>query len=385
MFNKIIKPVFMLLVTILMVFLTGFAPVPSMIIARQTTPEANNLSARITQVDTSKFPKVNVYVSVTNATGEPVEISPSRITLMENGAPVKIDSVGKPGEIGSLATILAIDISGSMDASGKLQAAQAAARTYVDQARPQDLVGLMTFNTKIEYVQPLTGNHQKLMKAIDELKAKDDTAMYDALAQSMEFLEAVSGRKAVICLTDGMDNRSKLSPQELIQMIDPQGLSISIIGLGDPTKSTGSLAGLNESALNALAAEAGGVYGYANDAVSLRKLYELYGRTLQSEYVVTYTTPSKLRDGINRSLSVSLSDTETSIGSTGKSVKFNPGGLVPEVASPASWGVFFALLLGVAFLLVLPLAFRWFSHSKAKGRVKIAPARKSSSRIKLKS
>jgi VWFA-related protein len=273
-----------------------------------------------------------------------------------------------------------------MNTSGKLQAAQAAARSYVDQARPQDLIGLMTFNTRIEYLQPLTGNHQKLIEAIDGLKAKDDTAMYDALARSMEFLEAVSGRKAVIGLTDGMDNRSKLSPQELIQMIGPAGLSISIVGLGDPTKSKSSLSGLNEPALKALAAEAGGVYGYANDAESLRKLYELYGRALQSEYVITYTTPSKLRDGINRSLSVSLSETENTVGSTGKPVQYNPGGLVPEVATPASWGVFLALLGGVALLLLIPTLFgKVFSHSPAKGRVKIGPAKKSSSRIKLKS
>jgi VWFA-related protein len=386
MYKKAIRPVFMFLVSVSLVFLTGFTPTQVVKVTQQTTPAGNNLNARITQVDTTNFPKVTVYVSVTDAAGEPVAVSPSRLVLMENGAPVKIDEIGGPGEIGPLATMLVMDVSGSMNSAGKLEAAQAAARSYVDQARPQDLIGLMTFNTKIEYVQPLTGNHQKLMEAIDGLKAKDDTAMYDALARSMEFLEAVTGRKAVIGLTDGLDNRSKLSPQELIQMIGPAGLSISIVGLGDPTKSKTSLSGLNEPALKALAAEAGGVYGYANDAESLRKLYELYGRALQSEYVITYTTPSKLRDGINRSLSVSLSDTETAVGSTGKPIHYNPGGLVPEVATPASWGVFIALLVGVALLLLIPMLFgKVFSHSQARGRVKVSPAKKGSSRIKLKS
>ncbi len=376
----------MLLVCISLVFLTGFSPTNPLRSTRHAAPEANKPNARITQVDTSNFPKVTVYVSVTDAAGEPVAISPSRLVLLENGQPVKLDEIGGSGEIGPLATMLVMDISGSMNAAGKLPAAQEAARSYVDQARPQDLVGLVTFNTRIEYVQPLTGNHQKLMEAIDGLKAKDDTALYDALARSMEFLEAVSGRKAVIGMTDGMDNRSKLSPQEVIQMIGPAGLSISLVGLGDSSKSTGSLSGLNEPALKALAAEAGGVYGYANDKESLRKLYELYGRALQSEYVITYTTPSKLRDGINRSLSVSISDKENKIGSTGKPVEYNPGGLVPEVATPASWWVFFALLGGIALLLVVPAIFgKVFSHPQVKGRIKLGPARKCSSRIKLKS
>jgi VWFA-related protein len=376
----------MLLVCISLIFLTGFKPANHVNASRRAAPEAGKLNARITQVDTSNFPKVTVYVSVTDAAGEPVSISPSRLVLLENGEPVKLDEIGGSGEIGPLATMLVMDVSGSMNTVGKLQAAQTAARSYVDQARPQDLVGLIVFNTRIDYVQPLTGNHQKLFEAIDGLKAKDDTALYDALARSIEFLEAVSGRKAVIGLTDGMDNRSKLSPQELIQMIGPAGLSISLIGLGDPSKSTGSLSGLNEPALKALAAEAGGVYGYAKDAESLRKLYELYGRALQSEYTLTYTTPSKLRDGINRSLSVSISDKENKVGSTGKPVEYNPGGLVPEVATPASWWVFLALLGGIALLLLVPaILSKVFSHPKVRDRIKLGPIRKGSSRIKLKS
>ena len=386
MCKKAKKTGFMLLVSFSLIFLTGFAPANPVKFTRQSSLEADQLTARITQVDTSHFPKVTVYVSVTDASGEPVAVSPSRLVLLENGEPVKPDEIGGSGEIGPLATMLVMDVSGSMNSSGKLQAAQESARSYVDQARPQDLIGLMTFNTKIEYLQPLTGNHQKLMEAIDGLKAKDDTAMYDALARSMEFLEAVTGRKAVIGLTDGLDNRSKLSPQEVIQMIGPEGLSISIVGLGDPTKSKSSLSGLNEPALKALAAQTGGVYGYANDAESLLKLYQLYGRALQSEYVITYTTPSKLRDGINRSLSVSLTDAESPVSSTGKPVEYNPGGLVPEVATPASWGVFFALLGGVAFLLFLPTLFGGIlRRRKSEGRVKVSPAKKNSSRIKLKS
>ena len=67
--------------------------------------------------------------------------------------------------------------------------------------------------------------------------------------KSSELLEAIQGRVAVIALTDGLDNRSKTSPQEVIQMIGPEGLSISTIGLGEPTHSTSALSGLNEPAL----------------------------------------------------------------------------------------------------------------------------------------
>jgi VWFA-related protein len=376
---------------ILIFTLSSFAPY------QQSTPQPGPPIARITQVDTSQFPKVTVYISITDASGEPAPVSLSSIQLKENGEVVTPDEVGGAGEIGPLTTMLVIDISGSMNSGGKLQAAKDAAIAYVDQARSDDQIGLLAFNTQIEYVQPLTSNHQALKDAIESLRAKDDTAMYDALEQAIEDLSSVQGRKAIIVLTDGLDNRSKRSPQEVIQMIGPEGLSISTVGLGDPTQSTGAITSLNEPALKALAEEAGGAYGYANDAESLTALYEKLGRALQSEYVITYTSPAKLRDGVNRSLSVALIESPGEEGIVSTEGQYNPGGLVPEVVKGASWMTFLALLGGLGLLLIIPglvmVVTRPFRNQKAaspKGRVKLSGGstnsnvRRNKPKIKLK-
>jgi VWFA-related protein len=376
---------------ILLLTLCGFAP------AQQTTPQPGSPIARITQVDTSQFPKVTVYISITDASGEPAPVSLSSIQLTENGEVVTPDEISGAGEIGPLTTMLVVDISGSMNSGGKLEAAKDAAIAYVDQARADDQIGLLAFNTQIEYVQPLTNNHQALKDAIESLRAQDDTAMYDALEQAIEYLSSVQGRKAIIVLTDGLDNRSKRSPQEVIQMIGPEGLSISTVGLGDPTQSTGAITSLNEPALKALADEAGGAYGYANDAESLTALYEKLSRALQSEYVITYTSPAKLRDGVNRSLSVALIESQGGEGFVSTEGRYNPGGLVPEVAQGASWMTFLILLGGLGLLLIIPgfvmvvtRPFRSQKHASPKGRVKLSggsgnsSARRSRPKIKLK-
>jgi VWFA-related protein len=378
MYRQIKKLLQICILGISLICLTGLTPY------QQADPGA---VARITQVDTSEFPKVTVYISVTDASGEPLEISVSQLVLKENGVAVTPDEIGGAGEIGPLTTMLVMDVSGSMNSSDKLQAAKQAARAYVDQVRPSDFAGLLAFNTQIEYVQPLTNDRQALLRAIEALKAKDDTAMYDALAKAIQFLEPTSGRKAVIVLTDGLDNRSKTSPQEVIQMIGPEGLSISTIGLGNPEHSHSALSSLNEPALKALAEQAGGAYGYANDAESLQALYELYGRSMQSEYTITYTSPSKLRDGVNRALSVSIVEGESG-GEVGETrSKYNPGGLVPEVAESASTGLFLALLAGLLVLLFVPTLILMILRrggGKEKSRVKLVDSARPSSKARVK-
>ncbi len=308
--------------------------------------QVSGAQIRITQVDTSGFPKVTVYVSVTNASGEPQPVNPNQIQIYENGQMMQPEQVSASGAIGPLTTLLVMDVSGSMYDSGKLTAAKEAAQAYVEQMRPGDQAGLLTFNTTVTYRQAITTDRNALIQAIDGLHAQGDTAMFDALAQAARILEPASGRKAIIVLTDGLDNLSKTTPDAVIQSIDAAGLSISTIGLGDPSK-LGINSGLDEAVLQSLAARAGGAYGYANDPNSLKGLYEKYGRALQSEYSMTYNSTSGLRDGLNRSLTVSLANYSSA------QAGYNPGGLLPEVARRGSWPVFILLLVILAFQVAL--------------------------------
>lgn len=306
---------------------------------------------RITQVDNSKFPNVTVYVSVTNAAGEPVGIDPATIEIHENGQlmqPVDIQGGGEVGgEIIPVTTMLVMDISGSMDKNDKLAAAKEAAKSYVSQMRSGDQAGLIAYDTQVYTIQPLTTDIAALTSAIDGLKTGSDTAMYNALIEAEKALESVSGRKAIIVLTDGLDNRSQSTADDVITGIGQSGLTISAIGFGDV--GTVGQAGLNEAALKSLAEQSGGIYGFATDSEALKGLYQQQSRVLQSEHQITYVSPSTLRDGINRSLTVSLAGGATSVEG-----KYNPGGVLPEVSS-RSWSMFVIMLLGLLVLLLVPM------------------------------
>jgi VWFA-related protein len=239
-----------------------------------------------------------------------------------------------------------IDISGSMEKNNKIGAAKDAAKAYVNGMRPGDQAGLITYDTKVYTVQPLTTDIPTLVSAIDALKTGSDTAMYNALVEAEKALEGVSGRKAVIVMTDGMDNQSSATLDDVITGIGESGLTISAIGFGDNTLT--SQEGLDEAGLKALSEGAGGQYAFATDAQTLSALYQQYGQSLQSEYAITYVSPSALRDGVNRNLTVALTEAGVSMES-----QYNPGGVLPEVSS-RSWMLFGGILVAILLLLVAP-------------------------------
>ena len=198
--------------------------------------QASGPQIRITQVDKSKFPQVTVYVSVVNEKGEPVGIDPATIQIQENDRVMELTDVrggGSAVETVPVTTMLVMDISGSMDKNGKLAAAKEAAKTYVAQMRPDDQAGLMTYDTKTYYVQPITTDTAALVSAIDGLVTGGDTAMYNALVEAEKNLETINGRKSIIVLTDGLDNQSQSTVDDVIAGIGQSGLTISTVGFGD--------------------------------------------------------------------------------------------------------------------------------------------------------
>lgn len=362
--------------TYLRAFCVGLALLLALLPLQAVFAQDGEQQIRITQLDASRFPQVTVYVSATDASGEPLAMEPENIRIFENGQLMQSDRISGSGEIGPLTTLLVMDVSGSMYDAGKLTAAKAAAQAYVEQMRPSDQAGLLTFNMAVTYLQTITSDHAALIQAINSLDARGDTSMFDALDQATQILQDVPGRKAIIVLTDGLDNRSKRTADEVMQAIGAGGLSISTVGLGDPDK-LGINSGLDEATLQSLAERAGGVYGYANDPETLRGLYERYGRALQSEYRITYTSPSTFRDGLSRALTVSLGETAST------QTQYNPGGVLPEVPNSVSWTVFTVLLVGLVVLLFVPgLVSRFQMQKTARGSQ--GTTRKQKSRIKLK-
>jgi len=342
----------------------------------QSEPMVESVGAytlQITQIDTTDFPLVDVYVSVQNADGEPIIVNTEKIQLLENGQPVPNQNIQGADEAGPLTTILLMDNSGSMNYANKLVSAKEVAKEYVEQMRPGDQTGVITFNTEVVTVQEITDSKESLIASIDTITASKDTALYDALVYTVDAVNPLPGRKAVIVLTDGMDVQSVATPDEALARIGFGGLSISTVGFGqvpDEDEEADDYAGIDETTMRYIAENAGGSYGYADNKEQLSSLYNQLRRALQSEVVISYVTPLALRDGVLRALTVKLTDKYVGIGGESQT-QFNPGGLVPEVAQPASWLIFGIILAVLIILLLIPMVLRAIRNRKPAKKKKI--------------
>jgi hypothetical protein len=153
-----------------------------------------------------------------------------------------------------------------------------------------------------------------------------------------------------------MDYSSRATLEQVLRGIGPAGLSISTIGLGDPGQVGVSFEGLDEPALRGLAEQTGGLYESVNDPSLLAGIYERFGRTMQSEYAITYISPGSLRDGVNRSITVRLA------GAAAGRAGYNPGGVIPEVPQGAGWMIFGVGLLALLALLLVPAGIVWVTR-----------------------
>ena len=250
----------------LLVVLAAVSPVGAI---GGTTAGANGGTAQVSQVDTTAFPMVDVYVSVLDRNQHPISgLTQQDFRVFENGQEVPFAFMGNGFDV---SVVLVIDQSGSMASAGKMDAAQQAALTFVQGMKPHDRVALIAFSDAVTVAQPLSTNKAATAAQVQRLAPRQGTALFDATMHALDMLRPIRGRKAAIVLTDGMDNSSRARIDEVVKRARQDTASIYTIGLGTQSSASGD-AGVDEEVLKRLAGATTGQYYYAPDPSTLSQL-----------------------------------------------------------------------------------------------------------------
>jgi len=244
------------------------------------------------------------------------------ITVLEDGRPQTLFTFKRE-------TTLPINIAILMDLSGSQeytfpQEKSAAGEFLRSILRPnKDSAAILTFQDDVDLVQGLTSRVDTLNRAFDEIQyarrfsaassRHQATALYDAIyITADEVLSRDAGRsstsddqitrRAVILLTDGVDNASSRKIDEAIDRAWRAGVVIYAIGIGDRFR----FEGVREDILRRLSEETGGRAYFPHGPDELLDNFHQVESELRSQYLVAYSPTNSAKDGRFRRIEVRL-------------------------------------------------------------------------------
>ena len=286
---------------------------------------------------------VTLPVSVKNRKGKTIlNLRREDFHLYENGVEQEIAYFEPPDEVNNqsqgagthyteklLTVALLIDISDSTQF--KVKQIQEAALAFVDQLRPQDRLLVMSFDKNARVLTEPTNDRNTLREAISGMRTGGGTSLYDAVGSTLNWLNRISGRKAIVLLTDGVDTASATATYDstvrAAAQLDAAIYPIQYSTYGDfadnPSRQTNSVGDLAVTAhvtkhgelaseaykratlyLRLLAEKTGGGFEYMDNVKQLSKSFTHIASELRQEYALGYYPKNRTTDGRARELEV---------------------------------------------------------------------------------
>lgn len=236
-------------------------------------------------------------------------------------------SVPKPFTVALL-----LDVSDSTQ--HKLTQIQSTAIAFVDLLAPGDRVLVVAFDARVHFMAEATDDRNALREAIRQLRAGAGTSLYGAVdAVISSRLSSVTGRKAIVLLTDGVDTASKGSTfDSTIRAVGELDVAVYPVQYhtypdfeDNPSRETfgvGNFGGTShvtrsgEQAseaykranlyLRQLAAKSGGHFQLADSVKNLGKSFERIAAQLRQQYTLGYYPKNRLSDGTERKIKVEV-------------------------------------------------------------------------------
>lgn len=270
-------------------------PIPSPDIAVPDTSTSNNVPAGKGQLQrqSNGVYTMNVDVdevllpcAVVDDKGRPVlDLNRNDFHIWEDGVPQTLTSFihqDLPVSLGIL-----IDSSGSM--LDKRTAVDSAAERLLAESNPRDAAFVVNFNDKAYLDQGFTVDRVALQRGIGHFDARGPTALYDAVAASADELSkhGKEPRQALLIVTDGADNASRIALQEAIRRVQNLGgpvvYTIGLLYDAEPKEADKA-----RQDLEALSTETGGIAYFPRSLDDVSQIASDVARDIRNQYTVGY-------------------------------------------------------------------------------------------------
>jgi len=200
----------------------------------------------------SAFYRVNVNLvvltfSVTDAKGNSISgLKPSDVRIFEDGNPQKIASFAEGSKpavhlLSSGPTSAGTNVFILFDTSDRMYRnipyVCDSIANFLRSLDPADSVAIYTFSRNLIRAAPLTNDHLIARAGLAQnVSVGDDTALFNCVLLTLRDAAKVPGRKAVVVFSNGPDNKSMVSPEDVGRVAEDEGIPIYVVSTLDANR-----------------------------------------------------------------------------------------------------------------------------------------------------
>lgn len=276
---------------------------------------------------------INLLCSVRDKHGAWItNLTKDDFTVAEDGRTQEIKYFTRETDL-PLTIGLLVDVSGSQRNLIEIER-RAASAFFSAVLHKKDMAFLISFGSETELLQDFTGSVRLLQSGLEQLRENSavgglhpgpvptasairGTVLYDAVyLAATDRLQREVGRKAIVLITDGVDQGSRLTLNQAVEAAQKSDAVIYGIYYVDPSAyghGFGSFGGGGEGYLKKMADETGGRVFHVDRKNTLETAFDQLQQELRSQYTIAYSSTNEKRDGGYRRVEIRTSNKDLKV------------------------------------------------------------------------
>ena len=190
---------------------------------------------------------------------------------------------------------------------------------FIENLKQDDQFAIVSFNTEIRLKMDWTRKADRVSDVLSGIYCKDNTKLWDAIyVVSNEVFKNVKEKKAMIIMSDGLDNDSAVSYEDAVKAAVRSEAAVYVVSKTQAVKEAMESAAREDPymsvpqrvfsdadlALKQLAYQTGGRVLYPNSFGQLDNVYAQVDEELRNQYTVGYVSTNSAKDGSYRNINV---------------------------------------------------------------------------------
>ena len=268
---------------------------------------------------------VTVDISVLDSKGQFIpNIPPGNFQILEDEIPQKIVSIGQTQAPATVALLIEFSNRWQQYWSETWYQTLTATYGFVETLRPEDWVAVIAYDLRPEILADFTQDRREIAGALQRLRiaAFSESNLFDALADTVQRMSGIEGRKSVVLLSSGEDTFSRLNFKQARKIVQEAGVTVHAIGLGQMLKemldSYGYVGGATrigwlqaDNQLRTFTKETGGFAFFPRFYGQFPTIFQSLNYLMRNQYTAVYVPSNTKRDGTFRKITVRLIDPRT--------------------------------------------------------------------------